>query len=805
VEERVENLLNGMTLEEKLDYIGGHDEFFIRPLERLGIPAIKMSDGPVGVRNYGPSTAYPGGICLAATWNLKLAAQFGAAIGRDARARGVHIWLAPGVNIHRVPICGRNFEYLGEDPFLAARFAVAVTRNVQQQGVLATIKHFACNNQEYERQNVSSELDERTLREIYLPAFRAAVEEGGAACIMAAYNLVNGAWCTENDFLNNRILKKEWGFDGVLMSDWGATHDALSAARGGLDLEMPSGEFMNRLNLIPAIESGELDVETINDKVRRILRVIVRAGFLDRDQTNESIPVDDPESARVALEIAREGIVLLKNEEHLLPLDATELSTIAVIGANAHPGFPAGGGSSLTEPFHWVSVVEGIRNRTAKKVDVLFHPGIKVPDIRELAAASQFQHEDMDGAVHNGLVAEYFNNLRLEDEPAGQETVPRINFDWNTEYPPGINQRDFSVRWSGLIRPETAGRYIFVSEADYGMIAYLDDDLVIIDRRGHPSRVWFAERELEAGKTYQLKVEYTNQGGTGIARFGWGMMPHDNESPAIDMARKADVAVVCVGFNASLEREGADRSFSLPVGQVELMRAVAAVNPNTVVVLNSGGAVAWDGWLDKVPALLQAWYPGQEGGTAIAEILFGEVNPSGKLPATFEKKFSHNPAYNSYISQDGQTCRYDEGIFVGYRGFDRNKTEPQFCFGHGLSYTTFDYSDMEITDSEKDTEPVLTVRFRIKNGGRRAGAEIAQVYVRERKSRVPRPPKELKAFHKVFLESGETGTVEVILNAEAFMFFDSAAGAWVKGAGEFEILIGSSSRDIRLAQYHLFL
>jgi len=798
IEERVDSILSRMTLEEKIDYIGGYQDFYIRPMERLGLPAIKMSDGPVGMRNYGPTTAYPATIALAATWNPSLAAAFGTAIGRDARARGVHIWLGPGLNMHRSPLCGRNFEYLGEDPFLASGIVVPIIRSAQAQGILATPKHYACNNQESCRMTHSSELDQRTLREIYLPAFGAAVMEGNAGCVMAAYNLANGKYCTENEFLNKTILKNEWGFDGVLMSDWGATHNAIAAANSGLDLEMPSGAFMNRTNLIPAINNGELSIATIDDKVRRILRVIVRAGFLDRPQEIKSIPLDDPENAKVALDIAREGIVLLKNEKNILPLDLTTIKSLAVIGPNAHPGVPAGGGSSFTYAFHATSVLDAVKKRAGQNVQVFYDPGISDIDISALADNSIFEHEASDGSIQQGLLAEYYSNMQLSGEPAAKGVAQHINFDWKEGSPEILPKDYFSVRFTGSIRPEKTGQYFFAAYSDDGIRVYLDGEPIIQDWSNHSARKRSAKRQLESGKVYEIKLEYYENWGLAVARFCWGFVPDPKDSPACQIAARADVAIVCVGFNSAEESEGMDRSFELLQGQAELISAVAEKNPKTIVVLNSGGSVSWEGWLEKVPALVHAWYPGQEGGTAVAEILFGDTNPSGKLPVSCEKRLEDNPSMPQYFSTDGKTCQYTEGIFVGYRGYDQRNIEPQFCFGFGLSYTTFEYKDLKISPDKIRAGEKFSVTFTVTNTGDREGAETAQLYVKDEESRLARPPKELKGFQKIFLKPGESKKTSLELDEKALSCFDPEAKKWVAESGRFQILVGASSRDIRL-------
>jgi beta-glucosidase len=802
MEKKVEEILGQMTLEEKLDYIGGYEGFYIRAIDRLNLPAICMADGPMGIRNYGNSTAYPAGIGLAASWNADLAETFGKSVAKDGRARGVHIWLAPGLNIYRLPMCGRNFEYFGEDPYLAARMAVGVVKGSQSGGMLATIKHYACNSQEEERGVVSAEMDDRTLREIYLPAFQAAIIEGGAACVMNAYNKVNGHWCTENDYLNNTILKQEWGFDGIVMSDWGATHHALEAAKYGLDLEMPSGEFMNRKNLMPAIQNGELDEEIINDKVRRILRIIFRYGFCDRPQKIESIPLDNQESADVALQMAREGIVLLKNDKKTLPLAPGKIKTIAVLGPNADPAVPGGGGSSKVEPFHAVSVLDGIRNRLGNNVEILHDPGIEIYNVPQVAKDSKFEYTTPGGEVKEGLWAEYFNNKELKGKPVHKESVANLNFDWGEGGPTGVGGDDFSARFTGRIKPEKDGLHIFYTRSDDGIRVFLDGELILDDWSNHGARVRSVERDLKAGKTYNIKVEYYENWGLAVAQFGWKYLEIEKDSKAVALAKKADAAIVCVGFNPAEESEGSDRTFKLLPGHAELVKAVVEANPRTIVILNSGGGVEWEGWLDRVPALLHAWYPGQEGGTAIAEILFGDTNPSGKLPASFEKRLEDNPSFPFYYSEKNKITEYKEGVFVGYRGFDKKGIEPQFCFGHGLSYTTFEYSNLVIKPAavRKSISDGVNIEIScdVRNTGNLAGAEVVQVYVGDAESRVPRAPKELKGFQKVFLKPGDVKTVKVKLDQKAFSCFDPEKKAWTLEPGRFDIIVGSSSRDVRL-------
>ena len=801
-DDRAKQILARMTLREKIDYLGGIHAMSIRPIPRLGLPEIRMSDGPLGVRQDRPSARYPAGILLAASWNQALAEELGISMARDCRARGIHILLAPGINISRVPNGGRNFEYIsGEDPYLGSRLVVPFVRGVQSQGVLATVKHFAANNQEFGRMNISAEVDERTLREIYLPAFRAAVEEAHVGAVMDAYNKVNGTYCTENDFLNNRVLKGEWRFDGILMSDWGATHSVVPAILGGLDLEMPSGEFFSWKNLLPALADGMIQEDQINDKVLRILRTIIRMGFLDRPQTDYLIPENDPHSAEIAREVAEDGIVLLKNEHHLLPLDRAKLKSVAVFGPDAHPGVPTGWGSSFVEPFYAVSMVDGLQKRLGAGVKVdFFTAGVGS------FGASRFEHQDEHGEYRDGLNGEYFDNATFSGPPIQNRTDSHIDFDWSNSAPSVSFSSDrFTIRWTGLIRASTTGLHVFRERSDDAMRVFLDGELLIDDWRDHAPRTAIAMKYLEAGKTYQLRIDYKNSGGGAVAQFAWAPVA------VPDAVKNYDAAVVCVGFNEGSEGESFDRTFALPDGQVELIRNVAEKNRNTIVVLYSGGSVDTRSWLSRVPALLHAWYPGQEGGDALAEILLGEVNPSGKLPVTFERRPEDNPAFANYPSRDGgQTVRYQEGIFVGYRGYDRNSTEPLFPFGYGLSYSRFDYSDLQISSKAPDDRPdsakptsrqaLYEVAFKVTNSGDQPGAEVAQLYIHPIDPQIERPLKELKGFAKVRLEPGETKAVTLSLDRGAFAYFNPARRTWEADPGFYELEVGASSRDIRLMQ-----
>lgn len=796
VEKRVDALLGKLTLEEKITLIGGTETFYTRPIPRLGIPSLRMSDGPLGVHDYGPTTAYAAGIALAASWDPELARRVGTMMGKDARARGVNFILAPGMNIYRTPMNGRNFEYLGEDPYLASRMAVSLIQGIQSQGVSATAKHFAANNQEYGRMDHSSDMDERTLREIYLPAFEASVKEGKVGAIMDAYNLVNGSFMTQNSYLNTTIARKEWGFEGIMMSDWGATHDGVAAANGGLDLEMPSPLFMNAQTLLPAIQRGDVSVATIDEKVRHILRTAIQFGFFDREQTDTAIPLYNQEGREAALEEARGGMVLLKNEKQLLPLDKNKIKSIAVLGPDAYPAVVGGGGSSLTKPFNSVSYLEGISNYLGKDVRVLY--SMETAPLNAIVKETEFA---VAPGGSRGMKGEYFNNEELRGEPALVRTDARVDFQWGEgSYIDNGPVDHFSVRWTGYFVPRAEDDYKFYVSADDGVRLFINDQRAIDDWQKHAETLDIYSMHMEAGKTYKIVLEYFENVGTATARFGVVAASSQAVSEETkSLAAKADAVILCVGFDPATEGEGGDRTFRLPGGQDALIQKIAEINKNVIVVLSAGGNVDMTRWLEQVPALLHAWYPGQEGGTALAQILFGEVSPSGKLPASFERRWEDNPAFaNYYPKAGGKRVQYNEGIFVGYRHFDRAQVKPLFPFGYGLSYTTFQYSDLKVTPASADLSAPVTVSFNVKNTGARAGAEVAEVYVGDSHASIPRPVKELKGFAKVNLQPGETKQVTVSLDRRAFSFYDVGHAGWKAEPGKFSILVGSSSAKTEL-------
>lgn len=807
VELKVDAMLAKLTLEQKLELIGGGDDMFIRA--EPGFPSLKMSDGPEGVRTWGPDTAYAGGIGLAAAWDPDLATQMGESLGKDARARGVHFLLGPGINIYRAPMGGRNFEYFGEDPYLSGQTAAAYIRGVQSQGVIATVKHYDANNEEYDRHNVSSDMDERTLREIYLPAFEAAVREGHAGAVMNSYNLVNGVHATENKHLNLDILKGEWKFDGILMSDWDATYSAVGAANGGLDLEMPSGKFMNPGNLLPAIRNGQVSEATIDDKVRRIFRDAVRFGFLDRDQMEPNIPRFSQDARAVALEEALEGITLLRNENNQLPLDAARIHTIVVLGPDAWPAVPGAGGSSQVDAFAPISIMTGLSDALAGKAKVLYLAGLPTAD--ELISATEFYTSSgkppRDPWSGSQVKIESFDNAEFHGTPAISYSR-RIDTFHPEGWTPPSGEQHRSFRYTMSYQPTKLGDYLFLTAA-VGSDAYklIVNGRTVIEQ---PSREGQAPRDVEvpltAGKPVPVELDYWPDSGS--PRIGLGIRAVDDlVSPeAKALVAAADIALVAVGFNPSTESEGMDRTFALPFGQDELIQAVSQANPHTIVALTAGGNVDMHRWLQGVPVLIHNWYPGQDGGRALAEILLGEHSPEGHLPVSFERSWAENPVHDSYYAAPvpmSQTphANYKEGVFLGYRYYTTYDKKPLFPFGFGLSYTTFSFSNLMIAPSGGNGgngTANFVVSFDVTNSGRRPGATVAQVYVGDPSAKVKRPVRELKGFEKVRLNPGETKHVVVALDRRSLAYWSDEKNGWQVDPGQFTVFVGDSSENTPL-------
>jgi len=661
-DQNLDKLIARMSLEDKAKLLSGRDIWSTHPFKEYDIPPMYVADGPHGLRKMAsnnatlqssiPATCFPTASALGATWNTNLIREVGAAIGKECQANNVQILLGPGLNIKRTPLNGRNFEYYSEDPHLSGKIAVAFIQGVQSQGVGACAKHFTANNQEHERMMHSINADERTLREIYMRGFEIAVKEAAPWSMMCAYNKVNGTWASENEWLLTHVLRDEWGYKGFVVSDWGAVNNPDRAAHAGLNLEMPDNTFSPD-KIVQAVKNGTLNETRLDRTLKPLLRIILKVSQLKQENT----VVDLKAHHALAIRAAEESIVLLKNEDDILPLNENEIKSVAILGRFAETPRFQGGGSSNVNAFKSENALDSIRKIVGENVEIHYHPFYE-------SRGDEYQKSDIDTAV---------------------------NF-----------------------------------------------------------------------------------------------------------AKNADIALVFIGLPDDFEAEGLDREhMDIPESHKALVREVAAVQPRTVAILSNGAAVEIEEWERDVPAILEAWLSGQGSGAAVANILFGRANPSGKLGETFPLRLQHNPAH-IYFPGEHRSVDYREGIFVGYRYYDTKSMEVMFPFGHGLSYTRFEYSNLSVNKNEFSDNEVLKISLTVKNIGAQAGAEVVQVYVHDKASDVVRPVKELQAFQKIHLNKNESQTIGFELDRRAFTYFHPEMKDWYAESGEFDILVGSSSRDIRL-------
>jgi beta-glucosidase len=809
LDQQVADLLNQMTLHEKISLLAGKDVWNTVPVDRLGIPSITMTDGPHGVRApaeagriSSSTTCFPTGVSMAASWNTELVGKVGQAIAEETRGMGCDIILGPCVNIVREPRAGRNFEAYSEDPFLAGKTAVAFINGVQSKKVGTSLKHYAANNHEIERGRSSSEVDERTLREIYLAQFEMAVKESRPWTVMCSYNRINGVYASQHDELLNKILKEEWGFEGLVVSDWGANHTIFASVNGGLDLEMPGpAKYYGRL-LGEAIHNWQIDEAKVNEAARRVLRIVLMSGRMDGTVSKGA--VNTPEHQKLARQLAEEAITLLKNDGEVLPVEPGKVKTIAVIGPNAADAVIEGGGSSHVEPFHRVSPLEALHARLGKKVTIEYEQGCD--NFNEPPVIPLTWLTDADG--NPGMKSELFRNEDFTGAPVRTHTQMQTECWWWVDPADKPENDHFATLWTGNMKVPISGKY-HINLGNTGQVhVYLDGELFIESKapnsdamEGSQTAVTI-EKDLVAGKTYALRIEHKKYPGqvfvfyklTAAIQFKPGEDPR--QAHAIELAKKADVVLFFAGYPEGYESEGGDRpDIEISGGQNALIAAVAQANPRTVVILNAGAPVSMP-WLGEVAGLVEAFYPGQENGNAVADVLLGKVNPSGKLPVTFPKRLEDNPAFINAAYPGCREVLYGEGIFVGYRYYDKKAVEPLFPFGYGLSYTTFEYSKVKAPKKVKAGQPV-EVSVTITNTGKVAGKEIVQLYVADPKSSLPRPPKELKGFVKVELQPGESQLVTFVLDQRALSFYDPHKKQWVAEPGDFELLVGASSRDIR--------
>lgn len=787
VDERAQLLLDAMTLDDKLAMMHGG-----APDAALGIPALKLNDGPGGVT--GPEeaagTQLPSPVALSAAFDQEAAYQYGEIIGKESRERGTSLLLGPTVNIARTPLNGRTFEGYGEDPYLSAATGTAVIRGIQEQGVMACVKHYAANNQEADRFTQNSIIDERTLREIYLPAFEAAVKEGQVASVMASYNKINGTHGAENQPLLTRILKDNWGFEGFVVSDFLATQSTVKSIHAGLDYELtlPFKRYYGE-PLKEAVAQGLVPISLIEASAGRILKEMFRIGLFDRAPGEGMVPAEQlTMREEEALRLAEESIVLLKNEGGLLPIGVQ--GTIAVIGQAAVNLIASGGGSAHVPSGAKVTPLQAIERRAGNGREVLYAQGTApVPTGPSFVYPSPLAFLTVPAeAFENGLSVESYDTPDLSGEPVRAETAANLNINWQFAGVP----HPASARWTGTLIPQETADHTFYLPTSGASRLWLDGELVI-DNWEPRSLYSTGVKRLEAGRPVAIKVHYASGGEAQLPSIALEWFAGEDEAliaQAVEAASQADIAVV---FANDYMTENFDKpNLDLPGSQNRLIEAVAAANAQTIVVLNTGGPAAMP-WLDGVKAVVQAWYPGMQGGEAIAKVLFGEANPSGRLPMSFPSSERQGPVTKTgQYPGIGQDTVYSEKLHVGYRWFAANKERPLFPFGHGLSYTEFRYRSLRVQETNIKGLPSLQVGFDVRNEGDRDGKAVPQIYVAFPEE-AGEPPAQLKNYAKLPVQSGQTVTVELVLNARAFSVWDSRQDRWVVPAGAFRVLVGESS------------
>ena len=802
--DRIEALISELTLEEKVSILSGSSAWHTTAVPRLNIPRVKMTDGPIGARGDSVSCAtsacFPSASCLSSSWDKDSVEEIAKAIGIEAKSKDADVLLGPTINLHRHPLGGRHFECYSEDPLLTGELASSYVKGVQSVGVSACLKHFIGNDTEYQRHFVSSNIDDRTLRELYLLPFEMGVKAGSLS-VMSAYNQLNNVFCSSNEQILTNILKEEWNFPGYVVSDWGAAQDTIGNANGGLDCEMPGPARSWGENLVKAVNNGKVDEEVVDDKVRRILRVADFTGRLD-DPTESPEQSNDLEEDRLLIRTAgSEGMVLLKNDQ-VLPFKKETVKKLAVIGPNALKGQYLGGGSASLNPHYVVHPLEGLKSAFGDSAEINYAKGCHTYKFLPGISSDLFKEND-------GFKVEFYNGQDFEGSPIETKILKGNKFwamgGFGLDIVAQSERPSLSVRFSGELQPEHSGEYNFeIFSIGPSKLSINGENLIDNWSSQEPGDAFFGmgsapKREkikFEKGKTYSLEVEYKWEGRFPAIQIG--MQPPDQfdlMEEAINLAKEADAVVLIAGTNSDWETEGNDRAnLDLPSNQNELIETICKLNKNTVVVLNTGSPCEMP-WIDNVNAILQCWFPGQEFGNSLADILIGKVNPSGKLPTTFPKKLSDTPAYSTYPGKDLQ-MDYEEGLFIGYRWYDRESIEPLFPFGHGLSYTSFEYSNLRAIPP-KGNSSVAAFEVDITNTGDVAGKEVLQGYITVNKSQIERPQKELKKFEKISLESGETKKVKFELSEKDLSFWSTENNAWQVEPAEYLFSIGASATDIK--------
>jgi beta-glucosidase len=799
----IDQIIKTLTLDEKVSLLSGFNSWYTNKIEKKNIPSIKMSDGPNGVRgdsNSGKSSAcFPCAISIGSTWDLSLIKDIGVALGEEAQAKDVDVLLGPTINIHRHPLGGRHFESFSEDPFLTGKIATNYVQGVQSKNVAACLKHFVGNDTEYERHSISSNIDAQTLREIYLLPFEMGIKEGNAKVVMSAYNKLNNIFCSSHQDLLIKILKEEWGFDGYVVSDWGAALETIENANGGLDLEMPGPSNVWGKALIDAVEASEVSEKLIDDKVKRILTVAEFSNRFQKPQIKAEQAIDQPKHRLLLRKAAADGMVLLKNEGSL-PLKKN-IKKLAVIGPNALEAQIIGGGSASLRPHYQIHPLEAVQERLGHETEILYSKGCHTH--KYLPKINEELMEEKDG-----FLVEYFDGNQFDKNLILEERLTGSKF-WVFEgFAKDVISKeerpDISVRFSCTYKPDISGLHEF-EIFGIGKCRLLIDGNELIDNwtSMDPGEAFFTfgsaskkgVTNLQKGEAYKIEVQYKFEGSFPAVYIGCQAPDEvDIFQEALETASHADDVILIVGTNSDWETEGNDRAdFNLPANQNKLIEAILEANQNTVVVINTGSPIHMP-WEKKAKAIIQTWFAGQEFGNALVDILSGEVNPSGKLPTTFPVKIEDTPAYKNYPGKNLQ-MNYDEKLLVGHRWYESNSIKPLFCFGHGLSFTSFNYQNLEVTTG---SDFVVTCKFEIQNTGDISGLEIAQCYVGFASPLPGEPYKTLQGFVKEEIGANELKKVEIKLGPRNFSFWSVETNTWQIREGSYQILIGSSSENILL-------
>ena len=807
--DRARDVLRQLSLEEIASFLAGVDDWHFRGVPRLNVPSIFVADCGHGVTLCGarssPATCFPTGIGMASTWNEALMEKAGAVIGRESRSLGLSVLLGPKLNLHRIPLNGRSFETFSEDPVLAGRLAGAEIRGIQSEGVSACAKAITANNQQKDQEKISSEVDERTLRELYLRAFEIAVTLGRPGMIMTSYNSINGDLASESKWLLTDVVKGDWQFPGMIVSDWRAVKTAKVYA-SGLDLEMPGpGKLLNTNAVLEALKDGRLSRQDLDDKVERILRVIFEYGQDEKVTEETKKLLDSSENRATALAMAEESIILLKNENQALPLDRSKVRKLLVVGPNAAEARLGGGGSASVTPFYTISPLEGLREVAGPNIEIKYLEGCSLVGTME-PIRHGLEHLGEKGRWIPGLKAEFFNHGQISGKADAAWIVEEVNFSWGWAAPgPGVLRGDYAARFSGRVVPPVTGKYRLGVFGQEGCLRLTLNGNRVYDawpdeatfEDNYVTRYSTVECDFTAGEPVDVIVEYGKRAARGAVRLEWEVPGRpDPIVAAATAAAQADAVIICAGLSNLFEGGSRDRiDLNLPDAQQRLIEALAAANPRTIVTLFNGGPLAMP-WESKVAALIEAWYPGQEGGRALAKILFGDTNPSGRLPDTLAYRLEDHASAQNYPG-DGERVFYREGLFIGYRHFDAAKIEPHFPFGFGLSYTTFEISEPMLDAARFPAGNDVHVTTKVRNTGSRAGKEVVQLYVRPLNPPVKRPDKELRAFQKIELHPGEEKALTFIVTGRDFAFYDTSTAQWQTAPGEYEILVGHHSRKLK--------